>query len=288
MGIKSDIKTEFMGYHDVKIICPICKTNKVIQVPEGIIKENSNLTTIQIPKYRVCDHIIIPFIDKNFNVRGYQKVDYIFDLYDDKPKVKIESINLFSIKLNIEYILFVNVLYSVFHRYNVLILIDDKLYHKKQDFNNLFNYIFDDYFKYHINVELKRDFKKKKDIYKGFLILDGRKIKNIKIDNRDLFFETTLIKEFYKESDDKKSIINLKDRIREVNIICQKIIKINQKEGKGLRRGVIINHIEKTHFIRISKRYFNFLIEVIKNYYNFDIILAKDLIGEKLSEMWGR
>ena len=72
-----------------------------------------------------------------------------------------------------------------------------------------------------------------------------------------------------------------------MNILCQKIIKISQKKGEGLRRGVIMNHIEKTHFIRISKGYFNFLIEVIKNYFNFNIILAKDLIGDKLSEIWG-
>ena len=74
MGIKSDTKPIILGYEEVKIVCPICKTMKSIQVPKAVIKDSDNLTIIQIPRYRVCEHIIIPFIDKNFKVRGYQKV----------------------------------------------------------------------------------------------------------------------------------------------------------------------------------------------------------------------
>ena len=87
--------------------------------------------------------------------------------------------------------------------------------------------------------------------------------------------------------EDKKSITNLRNRVREVNILCQKILKIYQKEGEGLRRGLIINHIENTQFIKISKSYLNFLIEVIRSYYKINILLAKDILGDKLCEMWG-
>ncbi|MBY9007500.1 MAG: hypothetical protein KGD63_12150 [Candidatus Lokiarchaeota archaeon] len=288
MSIKTDIKPGIMGYKDVKIVCPICKTIETIQIPEIVVKESSSLTTIQVPRYRVCEHVIIPFIDKNFNVRGYQKVDYV--IISDKhnePRISIDNISLFSIKINIDYLLFVHLLYAIFHRYRVLILIDDKLYHKKQDLNIFLNYIFNNIFESEISIELKGVFKKKKDDYKEFIILDGKKVRNFKFANYDFSFEESLIKEFYSELEDKKSIINLGNRIREVNILCQKILKIYQQEGEGLRRSIIINHIENTHFVRISKNYLNFLIEVIKEYFNVEIVLAKDLLGDKLCEMWG-
>ncbi|MBN1215159.1 MAG: hypothetical protein JXA99_06915 [Candidatus Lokiarchaeota archaeon] len=289
MSIKSNLKSEFIGYKDVKIVCPICKKIDTIQIPEMIINESNHLTTIQIPKYRVCDHIIIPFIDKNFNVRGYQKVDYVINSdITLESKINIENINLFTLKINIDYLLFVNLLSGVFHRFPILIIIDDKLYHKKQDLNSFLGYIFDNLFETNINVELKSDFKNNRDIYKDFLILEGKKVKNYKIPSRDLSFEESFIKEFYSELDDKKSITNLRNRIREVNILCHKILKIYQQEGEGIRGSVIINYIENTQFIRISKHFFNFLINIIEKYFKVRLIFAKDILGDKLSELWGR
>jgi len=42
-----------------------------------------------------------------------------------------------------------------------------------------------------------------------------------------------------------------------------------------------------THFIKISKGYFKFLIETIKNYFNTEIILVQDKLAEKIDNMWG-
>ena len=59
----------------VPITCPICKAKKIIEIPESIIKNSSRLTTISLRKGLVCEHHFQIFIDKNFKVRGYQKVD---------------------------------------------------------------------------------------------------------------------------------------------------------------------------------------------------------------------
>ena len=60
----------------VNLVCPICKGKKTIKVPESVIKESKQLTTISIPKGLVCDHHFQAFIDKKFIPRGYQKVDF--------------------------------------------------------------------------------------------------------------------------------------------------------------------------------------------------------------------
>ena len=56
--------------------CPICKSKKEIDIPGSIISQASQLTTISLPKGLICDHHFQMFIDKNFKVRGYQKVDF--------------------------------------------------------------------------------------------------------------------------------------------------------------------------------------------------------------------
>ncbi|MFX1357989.1 MAG: hypothetical protein ACFFA8_11995 [Promethearchaeota archaeon] len=60
----------------VNIICPICKVKKVINIPKSIVNQAKQLSTISIPKGTVCKHHFQIFIDKNFSIRGYQKVDF--------------------------------------------------------------------------------------------------------------------------------------------------------------------------------------------------------------------
>ena len=60
----------------VNFICPICKSKKDVDLPESIINQSMQLTTISIPKDTVCKHHFQAFVDKQFRIRGYQKVDF--------------------------------------------------------------------------------------------------------------------------------------------------------------------------------------------------------------------
>jgi len=59
----------------IRVICPICKTSDLIGIPRSRLNKNSNLNTISIHKGLICPHHFQVFIDNNFQVRGYQKVD---------------------------------------------------------------------------------------------------------------------------------------------------------------------------------------------------------------------
>jgi len=63
----------------VKIDCPLCKSSKVLKFPKSVINKARHLTTISLPKGLICDHHFQAFLDKNFAVRGYQKVDFEFE-----------------------------------------------------------------------------------------------------------------------------------------------------------------------------------------------------------------
>jgi hypothetical protein len=60
----------------VRIRCPSCKAGARVDVPTGIVESASHLTTVSVRAGFACEHAFQLFLDKNFKVRGYQKVDY--------------------------------------------------------------------------------------------------------------------------------------------------------------------------------------------------------------------
>jgi hypothetical protein len=59
----------------IQVICPICKTRDIVGIPRSRLNTNSQLTTVSIYKGLICPHHFQFFMDKNFQIRGYQKVD---------------------------------------------------------------------------------------------------------------------------------------------------------------------------------------------------------------------
>ncbi len=76
----------------VQIICPICKSKEIVNLPLKIINTSAHLSTVSIPKGKVCNHHFQIFIDKAFNIRGYQKVDFELEM---NKNLLIDSKNAF-------------------------------------------------------------------------------------------------------------------------------------------------------------------------------------------------
>lgn len=86
--------SELNEYLNVKITCPVCKVHKELKFPKSVVNKARQLTTISLPKGLICDHHFQAFIDKNFIVRGYQKVDFEFET---KKSLKSKAdVNLFN------------------------------------------------------------------------------------------------------------------------------------------------------------------------------------------------
>ncbi len=65
-------------YQKILVECPTCQAKKVLKIPPKIINQAKQLTTISVPSGTACEHGFQAFLDKNFKVRGYQKVDFEF------------------------------------------------------------------------------------------------------------------------------------------------------------------------------------------------------------------
>ncbi|MFW9939348.1 MAG: hypothetical protein ACFFD5_17025 [Candidatus Thorarchaeota archaeon] len=71
---------------NIQFVCPVCKSEKELSINKSVINQAKQLTTISIPRNKICPHHFQAFVDKNFKVRGYQKVDFSFesDISDER------------------------------------------------------------------------------------------------------------------------------------------------------------------------------------------------------------
>ena len=61
---------------EVLIECPKCRGKQKLSIPVKVINQAKQLTTISVPSGVCCEHAFQAFVDKNFKIRGYQKVDF--------------------------------------------------------------------------------------------------------------------------------------------------------------------------------------------------------------------
>ncbi len=87
----------------VRVVCPVCNKSKDLTVPKSIVNNSSQLTTLSVPKGAACEHHFQAFLDKNFKVRGYQKVDFTIGEFIDSetnnssiPKTETTDKKLFD------------------------------------------------------------------------------------------------------------------------------------------------------------------------------------------------
>ena len=71
----------------IQFICPVCKSEKALDFPKSVITNAKGLTTMSIAKDLVCKHQFQAFVDKNYMVRGYQRVDFEFEKTKTKEKI---------------------------------------------------------------------------------------------------------------------------------------------------------------------------------------------------------
>jgi len=276
-------------WRKIEVVCPICKSSKKLDIPERIINRESFLTSVLIPEFRVCNHAFMQFINKDFEVRGYQKVDFKIKGLELKEKLKPQDVDVFSVKMNLKPEILTHSINAFLFKKKILLLISNNLELKKS-LELFFRYLFQGSFKIDLSIQTRKEYKKNKDNYKDHAIL-GKKIIGARKDdlNNKLKREKEVISCFYKEGDSLSSIINLRDKIREFYILSKKICECFKKKGtpQYLNRKDVIRELENAYYIKIKKDYFLFLNKIVKNYFNVQIMWLQDYIADKIEEMWG-
>ena len=296
MAVKAQNNIEPEVWRDIDIVCPICQIKKSINIPMRIVDDSKQLTSILIPIGRICEHTFIPFIDKHFKVRGYQKLDALLEDIEPKTEsligLKPQDIDVIEIKMNIKPEMMLYALRGCLFKKKVLIIIEKELEYLKDTIFDFFDYIFQKSFNTDILILIKEEYRKNKKIYGEFLVLEGKNIigktkKSINI--KELKIEGEIVRDFYREVDSISGLKSLKDELRQIYALSHKLLEFYKKQGKQqpLQTRKAIRYLEDTHFIKIKRSYLQFLIRVIDNYFNTTIMLVQDKLAEKIDHMWG-
>ena len=92
----------------IEVICPICKKRDIVGISPSGLNKKSHLTTISVHKGLICPHHFQFFIDNNFHIRGYQKVD--LELNQENSKKLMNGVKAFKQSENKSEDLFENVI----------------------------------------------------------------------------------------------------------------------------------------------------------------------------------
>ena len=168
----------------VLFICPVCKAKKALDVPKPVITKAKQITTMSIARGLVCDHQFQAFVDKQFKVRGYQRVDFEFESQIIREKNYVSS----NFEENDEEELFDNlILEGNFVEYKPNKKREEESHHKhkKHDKSSHKNRSLQD-----IYNEFKDFIDDENEFFKDFQTINSQEKKNDKnLNPRDIFNE---------------------------------------------------------------------------------------------------
>ncbi|MFX0073907.1 MAG: hypothetical protein ACFE96_00585 [Candidatus Hermodarchaeota archaeon] len=70
--------SEKAEFRYLTLTCPECETKKKLSIPIKFINQGHQISTISVPKGKVCEHKFQVFFDKSLTVNRYQVIDYNF------------------------------------------------------------------------------------------------------------------------------------------------------------------------------------------------------------------
>ncbi|MFW9823185.1 MAG: hypothetical protein ACFFE4_09630 [Candidatus Thorarchaeota archaeon] len=75
--IEKDTRSHDAEFKDINIKCPKCGTLKKLKIPLKVLNQTSQkITTISIPKGKICEHSFQALVDKSLDIKSYQILDF--------------------------------------------------------------------------------------------------------------------------------------------------------------------------------------------------------------------
>ncbi|MGV9172022.1 MAG: hypothetical protein ACOC44_20280 [Promethearchaeia archaeon] len=274
----------------IDIRCPDCRKKGYIEIDEDIINNSSRgVAAINIAKEQICSHAFIVYIDKNFIVRDCFLADFQIEL----PEITVEGekeegsisqlgeIDADIIKMNISPLSLTLMIRACLLNYDLVIISPQK--YLNSHIRKLLNFIFKDSFTINFAIETKERYKKKKKQYKNFLKIEEDKVKNDKknqMDKKKIKIERKIVQKFYAEEDPTTSLIIMKNDIKKLKSLSEKVREIMDtyrgKEKLGKKRVIDkLAEVEQSQE-KISFSYLELLLDILKLNYDYDLSVLSD------------
>ncbi|MHA1670127.1 MAG: hypothetical protein ACTSV5_06055 [Promethearchaeota archaeon] len=90
-------------WHGILVECPYCNKQRKINIPLSKINKSSELTSILIPKFKVCEHSFLFLVDNALTPKKYEQIDIIVSDIETE-NLDIQEIDLLLAENIYEYI----------------------------------------------------------------------------------------------------------------------------------------------------------------------------------------
>jgi len=275
----------------IKVRCPSCNNTGNIEIDNDVIKNDKRgVIAVNVRKDQICSHSIVVYIDRNLAIRDSFLLDFELETPQidivapkENKEFKIDDLKIDIIKLNFIPLTFSYILRGVFFKKKIIVI------NENQFINDLvlkfFNVIFQNTFDINISFILESDYKIDKKKYYDTLIVEGNRVINDKekiCDLKKLKIEREIINRFFLESNLMLSVLILKNEIQKAFSLTISIVKFIKCLDKSEKINLIkiVDKLEKDYAVKITKIYFNFLIEIVKYYFKIELPMFYDNLIE--------
>ncbi|TFF84497.1 MAG: hypothetical protein EU552_00275 [Promethearchaeota archaeon] len=264
----------------LEVRCPICSKRGNIEVSEEEVKNSTRgLFAVNIPEDIICLHSFIAYVDKNLTIRDTYTADFQIELpvFESKEGEGMDTsitevIDVSLIKLNLTGSNLAYIFRAMIYKNKIAVISDQDFLFDK--FTQFFDYITQDSYKLNIQFISQSNFKAEN--FNDFVVLKGSEVLNDPeklFNKKKLDVEKTIAQRFITEYEPTSSLIILKNELKKTYELSNSIIEIIQKlkKGKKVYSRQIIEDLEKSHNVKISMPYLDFLYEIVENYFNIEI-----------------
>ncbi|MHA2280694.1 MAG: hypothetical protein ACXAC5_07570 [Promethearchaeota archaeon] len=269
LKLKSQIITEFA--HELKTIKDI---------PKILSEKRKSRKEIGDMGYNKFNETLLAIYNKYYDLLSLP--------FAGLPKEE----TIFNIKCNIKSEILIYIVHACLFRKNILVPMKKQLNYIIPELNNFIDYVFQKSFTGDILIKTKSRYKKNKQLYEGYIVMDEKDLVNETrklINSGQLKYENELVRTFYNDNAVSSSILNLKERLEGIYILARYIYNFYERNGNEgpFTPKTVIKHLEESLLVKkIKKQYLYFLTDVISAYFGLSIVWKWDKLGEKIDELW--
>lgn len=262
---------------EVRLQCPNCRAVGFRKIPSSLVDEVEGLASVLVPKSAICEHAFQVYLDRDFNVRGYQKVDHAIELADLRERAvdgrQFSSEDLSSLDLlrfNFGPPTVTYMLAAIFRGLKFVLIVKHRFL--TDHIHHLASLIFPK--EVDVIAVDERQYKDHRRRLRGGLVVEGLRVReDAKVggekvaDGRDLRVERKISNDFWgeMESGNRENALHLiRGEVSKAFELANKMADMVAKEGlkRKANEKKILMHFERKHKAFLSSQYLAFVMDV--------------------------
>ena len=277
----------------VEFRCPSCKKVGLLDVESELLKHTERgLLAITVPSGKLCSHSFVAYIDKNLDTRDCYLADFMIEIpqldEEESEEIFVPEINVPEIeivKLTLPASVIVYIIRAVLLKKKVLLVSDKK--HLYDHYHKFFDYITQNSFNIDLSFTSKILYKLNRNEFQDRIVIGENKeiVRDIHkiINPKNVKIEKRIVHEFFENIDIVSSFIILRNEVKKIFIISNKLSEIAEKYhiSELINQDEIHESLEDISTTKLQSDFLNLLIDVVEEYFGMHVPMSLKILLKK-------